>query len=186
MSHVIVNSGPSLLLDDRIRIYLREAKPKVVGIVSAFVSVSGVTKFAKAMSRLRIAECRLVAGTSHYITHPEALVKAQNLGWKVRFGKLPPTPGIFHPKVIIAGNAFHHRKVVNPCFVCIGSANLTRRGLSESTALVMTTSSLKPASLKTTRMISGFSSCLRAAMPSTVLSEILSARQTTSAPAPMI
>jgi len=133
MSETVVNSGPSQFLNDEIRHYLREARPKALGIVSAFVTYEGVDKLRKAMGRLRITECRLVAGTSLYVTHPKALELAKKLGWRVRLGKRPPAPGIFHPKLLVGGERFDgHGRLVAPSFMCIGSANLTGRAMSRN------------------------------------------------------
>ena len=134
MSETITISGPSQLLDERICLGLRKSKPKVIGVVSAFVTVDGVDIFVRAMRRLSVKECRLVAGTSHHITHPEALENAKRLGWKVRLGKLPESPGIFHPKLIVGGESFDNDDLIaKPCFMCIGSANLTGHGLKANT-----------------------------------------------------
>ncbi|MCK4546370.1 MAG: hypothetical protein KAW17_02920 [Candidatus Eisenbacteria sp.] len=134
MSQAIVNSGYGQLLDEKIRTCLREARPRVLGIVSAFVTTDGLDKLTKAMARLGVGQCRLVAGTSHFITHPEALNIAKSQGWKVKLGKLPAPPAIFHPKLMVGGDRFNRAGgVVKPCFVCIGSANLTLCGLSKNT-----------------------------------------------------
>ena len=134
MTEIILKSDPSQILNYEIRQRLIAAKPKVLGVVSAFVTLDGVRTFSKALKTIKAKECRLIAGTSLHITHPQALKEAKKIGWRVRIGKSPKAPGIFHPKLIVGGESFDRNGVIqNICFVCIGSANLTGRGLTKNT-----------------------------------------------------
>ena len=134
MAEIIIKSDDSQILKSEIRKQLIFAKPKVLGVVSAFVTLDGVRFFSKSLKSIKALECRLIAGTSLYITHPQALKEAKKMGWKVRMGKSPVAPGIFHPKLIVGGESFDSNNMIqNICFLCIGSANLTGRGLSKNT-----------------------------------------------------
>lgn len=58
---------------DAILADLRVARPPAVGIVSAYVTVSGVQRIKPVLDRVKVTTCRLVAGIDDEITHPEAL-----------------------------------------------------------------------------------------------------------------
>ena len=134
MTEIILKSDSSQILNSEIRQQLIAAKPKVLGVVSAFVTLDGVRTFSKALKTIKTKECRLIAGTSFYITHPQALIEAKQIGWKVKIGKSPKAPGIFHPKLIVGGESFDKSDLIkNISFMCIGSANLTGRGLTKNT-----------------------------------------------------
>src|SRR5437867_4340832 len=106
---------------------LIRGRPAVVGIASAFVSVEGVRELVQIFSRCGSPECRLIAGTANCVTHPEALYAAKRHAWKVRLGR--SRGGIFHPKLVIAGNRFARSGTVNDlCLVYVGSSNLTAGG----------------------------------------------------------
>lgn len=116
---------------DSLRKTLVRAKPRVVGIATAFVSTDGVRELADILRRCQSQECRLVAGLDNAITHPEALYAAQELGWRIRIGKT--NGGIFHPKLIVAGQGFSRGGVIRDlCCVYVGSSNLTSGGLSRN------------------------------------------------------
>ncbi len=111
---------------------LRRVRPKVIGFASAFVSVSGVELAAEMIEACGASRCRLIAGTSHYMTHPEALTFARQRGWELRLGQ--SAAGVFHPKLIVAGAAFESRGTLNGASVVyIGSANLSNRGFTANT-----------------------------------------------------
>jgi len=108
------------------------ARPRVVGIASAYISVIGIDM----ISRLRIevpgARWRLVAGVDGAVSHPQALSQAQQMGWRVRVVR--SHGGIFHPKLLVAGSNYTRQgEVVNPTVVYIGSANITQSGLENNT-----------------------------------------------------
>lgn len=132
MSQRVVVSGMNgVRLVTELKRALRLTKPQVIGIVSAFVSVSGVELFASFLEDLGVRECRLVAGIDLMLTHPQALHNAQKAGWKVRIGK--SGDGIFHPKLIISGQRFKANSCIqNPSFVYLGSGNLTDSGLRKN------------------------------------------------------
>lgn len=110
---------------------LVDASAKVVGIASAFVSLTGVELARDVLKRARIRECRLITGTDYAITHPEGLKLAKELGWQVRIGR--SNQGIFHPKLVVAGQAFSTNGAIrNPNSIYIGSANLTTGGLCKN------------------------------------------------------
>ena len=112
----------------KIEAYLLDSKPKAVGIASGFVSVAGVQRMLSVFGRCDNPMCRLVAGIDQTITHPEALYTAQEAGWAVRLGR--SSFGMFHPKLIIAGERFDRRHhAVNPSFIYVGSGNLTQAAL---------------------------------------------------------
>jgi hypothetical protein len=110
---------------------VRRRKPKAIGLASAFVSIKGVEKLAKAIAAAGDVRCRLVAGTDHAITHPEALALAQRLGWQLRLGT--SAEGIFHPKLLVGGRAFtRDGGVLAAHCIYVGSSNLTAAGLEKS------------------------------------------------------
>lgn len=107
------------------------ARPRAIGIASAFVSIKGVEKLAKAISAAGDVRCRLIAGTDHEITHPMALALAQSLGWQLRLGAAKA--GIFHPKMLVGGQSFTREGGVKAAqCIYIGSSNLTVAGLEKS------------------------------------------------------
>ena len=130
MAQQIILSGVGTMnFQDSIRISLMRAQPRVVGIAAAFVSTEGFRRLAEIMKQCGEPECRLIAGTDNCITHPEALYAARDLGWRVRLGK--STKGIFHPKLIVAGQKFSRKGTINKLScVYVGSSNLTAGGLS--------------------------------------------------------
>jgi hypothetical protein len=109
---------------------LTVTRPSALGIASAFVSVPGIREMLRIVRRAGISNCRLIAGISNAVTHPESLNMALANGWDVRLGINPTAPGIFHPKLIVAGNRFDGRgNIRSPSFTYIGSSNITYRGL---------------------------------------------------------
>lgn len=111
---------------------LQEVRPQVIGIASAFVSVYGAKWAVEAAEQIEARSCRLIAGTNHAITHPEALEFVRDNGWEVRFGVSPT--GVFHPKFLIGGECFQRNGAIKaPALVYAGSANLTLRGLTANT-----------------------------------------------------
>jgi len=112
----------------KIEAHLTESEPTVTGIVSAFVSIAGVKRMCSVLDRCGRPACRLVAGTDYSITHPRALYVARETGWDVRLGN--SSFGIFHPKLIVAGDRFDSRGcIANPSFAYVGSGNLTEAAL---------------------------------------------------------
>lgn len=113
---------------DELERALRVARPRVIGIASAFVSVRGVERALEVVRRCGEPGCRLIAGTDHAITHPEALSLAACAGWEVRLARGPM--GVFHPKLIVGGTRFGRGGLIRDvCFLFVGSANLTDGGL---------------------------------------------------------
>jgi HKD family nuclease len=103
-----------------------------LGVVSAFVSIGGFRDLLAITRKRKSLECRLLAGISNAVTHPQALTEALNAGWKVRLGSQNGT-GIFHPKLILSGRSFLPGGRVNePSFVYVGSSNLTKGGLHKN------------------------------------------------------
>ncbi len=110
---------------------LATSRPGALGVASAFVSVAGIREAIDMARRHGRPQCRLVAGISSAITHPEALYEALDAGWDLRLGEA--SQGIFHPKIIVGGARFNHAgKVVDPCFSYLGSGNLTYAGLKQN------------------------------------------------------
>jgi len=110
----------------------QELAPKgvaVLGIASAFVSVNGMRDMLAITRAGRISECRMIAGISNWITHPQALREAMDAGWRVRLGSAQGKT-IFHPKMIVSGRKFQRDGGIEaPSFAYVGSSNLTRGGL---------------------------------------------------------
>jgi hypothetical protein len=113
--------------EDDLQTSLARVRPKVIGIVSAFVSVEGVERTLAVLKHCGQPRCRLVAGTDNAITHPEALKIARDEGWSVRLGH--GLAGIFHPKLVVAGQSFGKDGAVRKLScVYVGSSNLTGGG----------------------------------------------------------
>lgn len=126
---VILSGVGATSFRDTLRLSLMRDRPRVIGIAAAFVSTEGVRQLIAILRSSGTTECRLIAGTDNAITHPEALYAAQNEGWKIRLGK--PLKGIFHPKLVVAGERFSRSgDVQGLCCVYVGSSNLTTGGLS--------------------------------------------------------
>jgi HKD family nuclease len=116
-------------LRDSLRLSLIHGRPRVIGVVAAFVSTEGIRQFIEILKRCGEPKCRLIAGTDNAITHPEALFAARDQGWKIRLGK--PVRGIFHPKLVVAGQSFSRNGTIQQlCCVYVGSSNLTNGGLN--------------------------------------------------------
>jgi hypothetical protein len=113
--------------EDSLQTSLLRARPRVIGIASAFVSVEGVERLLAMLDRCGRPRCRLVAGTDNAITHPEALNIARNAGWLVRLGR--GVHGIFHPKIVVAGHSFSADGTIQDLScIYVGSSNLTGAG----------------------------------------------------------
>lgn len=134
MSQEIILSGfgsdsHSTILDRS----LRRLRPRAIGLVSAFVTVEGMKEFLRIASRSGGPACRLVAGIDHAITHPRALFLAIENGWDVRLGRAINGGGIFHPKLLIAGDRFSRGGgLVGATFAYVGSSNLTAGGFERN------------------------------------------------------
>jgi HKD family nuclease len=130
MSQKITLSGIGAThFEESLRQILDRAQPRVLGIAAAFVSVQGIEKLIILLRRYD-AQCRLVAGTDNAITHPQALYKARDQGWRVRLGRAQRVRGIFHPKLLVAGDRFSPAGIVQELScLYVGSSNLTDGGL---------------------------------------------------------
>lgn len=116
-------------LSDEIRSLVESAEPTVLGVASAFASVFGVRELERVLTGTGAA-VRLVAGIDGYITHPNALQVAREIGWAVRLASSHPT-GIFHPKLIVGGASFGPQgDVLDPSCFYVGSGNLTYSGFN--------------------------------------------------------
>ncbi len=99
------------------------------GVASAFVTVGGFRALQAFLGKRKEIECRLLAGTSNSITHPQALIEALDAGWKVRIG-VSTGNRIFHPKIMLSGSSFSRNgTIMTPSFSYVGSSNLTIGGL---------------------------------------------------------
>ena len=98
MTEIILKSDSSQILNFEIRQQLIAAKPKVLGVVSAFVTLEGVRTFSKALKTIKAKECRLIAGTSLYITHPQALKEAKKYWLESKNREIPQGSRNFSPK----------------------------------------------------------------------------------------
>lgn len=122
-----------LSLGQVLRDELIASESHALGVVSAFVSVSGLRSLVAITQKRKSLECRLLAGIDGAITHPQALTEAMNAGWKVRLGSAPEGAGIFHAKLILSGHSFLKDGCVKaPSFVYVGSSNLTHGGLHKN------------------------------------------------------
>lgn len=129
MSDTIAVSGLDTgNLSETLESSCRQIEPTAVGIASAFISVSGVENARKIFRNSRGIECRMVAGLDHALTHPEALSIARDAQWEVRV--LRGLRGIFHAKIIIAGEEFVRSGTLRTTKLAyVGSSNLTDGGL---------------------------------------------------------
>lgn len=110
---------------------LDSTRPAVVGIAAAFVSTEGVRQLIRILRGCGEPACRLVAGTDNLVTHPQALYSARDQGWDLRLGR--SNGGIFHPKLIIAGDRFVRNGGISILTsVYVGSSNLTKGGLTSN------------------------------------------------------
>jgi len=110
---------------------LARTRPAVVGIAAAFVSTEGVRQLIRILRACGEPACRLVAGTDNAVTHPQALYSARDQGWDLRLGR--SNGGIFHPKLIVAGDRFARNGGVSSLSsVYVGSSNLTKGGLTSN------------------------------------------------------
>lgn len=117
--------------EDSLRESLVRERPGAVGIAAAYVSVEGVRRSIEILTQCGTRRCRLIAGTSHAVTHPEALYAARDEGWGVRLGQTGR--GIFHPKLIVAGRKFATGGGVDGLSaVYVGSSNLTAGGFTRN------------------------------------------------------
>jgi hypothetical protein len=100
---------------------------------------------AKDVQKLRqvsgCQEVRAIAGTAGCITHPDALQVLHDAGIILRLGT--SATGIFHPKMMIGGEAFSGHDVVRPNCGYVGSANLTHSGLHKNIELGLATDELR-------------------------------------------
>lgn len=115
-----------------LRAKLADRTESAFGVASAFLTVGGIRDLLATTSNLRKLDCRLVAGISNAVTHPQALTEAMSAGWNVRLGSAPGRR-IFHPKMMICGRSFNaDGSVDEPSFVYVGSSNLTVGGLHKN------------------------------------------------------
>ncbi len=130
MDRVLLAGLDGVELLSGVEAIISDARPRVLGIAIAYVSVQGLNELHKLLRR-RLHARRLIAGLDHAITHPEALNLAAQKGWQVRICKI--RGGIFHPKFVVGGSAFDKSGGIhNPCCTYIGSGNLTRGGLRQN------------------------------------------------------
>lgn len=129
---ILINEETNkLILSRYILAALRNQRPRVIGIASAFVTTGGIDALAKVLSETAVEECFLIAGTDNDISHPAALVKAMELGWRLRLATR--RHGIFHPKLMVAGRSIDTTGLISePVVVYAGSANLTQNGLTRN------------------------------------------------------
>lgn len=137
MSHysghkILLNEAANkLTLSRYILAALKTTCPRVIGIASAFVTTGGVAALSRVLSDTGVEECFMVAGTDNDITHPAALTKAIELGWRLRIAV--SRQGIFHPKLMVAGRSIDSTGLIyEPQVVYSGSANLTHNGLTRN------------------------------------------------------
>ncbi|MFZ2157825.1 MAG: phospholipase D family protein [Bradyrhizobium sp.] len=125
MSSAIIASG---LGGQSFRTIMRrslvKAKPNVIGVAVAYVSVGGFEYLNNLANEIQVDDCRLVADTRDAVTHPNALRAAMNDGWDVKI--VDHLPGTFHPKLYIGGESFDPENgISNGSVVIAGSGNLS-------------------------------------------------------------
>jgi hypothetical protein len=109
------------------RKHLFRAKPPVVGMAVAYVSISGFYLVKKILDDAGVGQVRLVADTKDGVTHPKALERAFDSGWGVRV--VDTLAGTFHPKLYVGGDSFHDTTGLSGLSLAItGSANLSHGG----------------------------------------------------------
>lgn len=133
MSQQIVLSGTGTQrFENTLSLYLNRSEPRVIAVAAAFVSIWGVQKLIQILRRCGNPDCRIIAGTDNFITHPGALYLARDQGWEVRLGR-KPEGGIFHPKMVVAGQSFSRNgNILGLCCTYVGSSNLSYRGFVTS------------------------------------------------------
>jgi HKD family nuclease len=131
MTQRMVLSGVNgVRLLDELEEDLTESSPQAVSVASAFVSKFGINALNSILEKCGTEQRRLAAGTSLMITDPDALDIAQQTGWEIRVSTEQTQTGLFHPKVIVGGNAFDDEGGIGGVSVAyIGSSNLTGCGL---------------------------------------------------------
>lgn len=104
------------------------AKPEVLGVAVAYVSVTGLQYLQKLVEKYGVEGRRLVTDTKDGITHPMALRTALDCGWDVRV--VDELAGTFHPKLYLGGAAFHAEDgMTGISMILSGSANLSAAAL---------------------------------------------------------
>jgi HKD family nuclease len=110
---------------------LRQAKPTVLGVAVAYVSVPGFKYIDSLVNKFGIKQFKLVADTKDGVTHPAALGSALAKGWHVRV--VDNLPGTFHPKLYVGGAAFTDEAgILDTSLILTGSANLSAAALSRN------------------------------------------------------
>jgi hypothetical protein len=128
LTQIVVTGPEEPTLADCVTKGLSSVRPTAMGCASAFVSLAGVNELVRIAKIAGVQKCRLIAGVSHFVTHPEALHAAIEAGWNLRLGT--GTKGIFHPKLIVSGNGFSRAGDLKAAsFAYVGSGNLTHAGL---------------------------------------------------------
>ena len=109
------------------RKHIKQAKPAAVGMAVAYVSVYGFELVKKILDESGVEEVRLVTDTKDGVTHPKALHRAVEGGWKVRV--VDKLKGTFHPKLYVGGTGFSGPTgVANLSLAITGSPNISRNG----------------------------------------------------------
>ena len=91
------------------------------------MSVYGFNLVKKILDQGNVGEVRLVTDTKDGVTHPKALQRAVDSGWKVRV--VDGLAGTFHPKLYVGGTGFGGPAGVADLSLAItGSPNISRNG----------------------------------------------------------
>lgn len=129
MSSQILTTGlTATTFKNVLRRSLRQAKPTVLGVAVAYVSVPGFNYIHSLVNKYGVQRFKLVTDTRDGITHPAALASALAKGWSVR--TVDDLPGTFHPKLYVGGSAFDNECGISETSIILtGSANLSAAAL---------------------------------------------------------
>jgi len=114
-----------------LRRYLVSDEIEALGFAVAYVSVYGASQLDSLLRATGGRAIRMVVDIGDAITHPRALELGLEANWRIRV--VNPSAGTFHPKIIVGGRAFADTDLLSaPRLLIVGSANLTRGGLSNN------------------------------------------------------
>lgn len=134
MSTFVLSRQGERRIQDALLSSLRRQSPGVLCGASAYLSTYGAGFLIRAQNDFNMSPGFFIAGVSGYITHPNAIRLLQSAGWSVRLAG--GDGGIFHPKVLVAGEKFSARAgLKGGNFGYVGSANLTKGGLLSNTEI---------------------------------------------------
>jgi hypothetical protein len=139
-SEIAVTNLAGRYLRTTLRDVVKSTQPKAIGVVTAFLSRPGAEALEEMVTGSASATVRSVVGVSGAVTDPNAIVDLVNLGVDVRLAD--HQGGIFHPKILVAGERFlNSGKVGKPSCAYLGSANFTAGGFARNVEVGLVTTS---------------------------------------------